>query len=134
MSIDPDAEIRGLRTVLRDLVARATIAAAGVGMEPAAVAAGLGDALIGLLRLDFVFVRLCIPSIAGVVDVTRGKAWKTFPEWLESHLAGSGQLSGMEIIPDVGGDVEPCHGVVIPVGVNAEVGMIAARYGPIDLP
>ena len=104
MTSDTDAEIVALRTVLRDLVALSTIPTAWVGREPAAVAAGLADALIGLLQLDFVFVRLRVPSVAGEVDATRGKAWNTFPAWLESHLVKSGRLSGMEIIPDVGGD------------------------------
>src|ERR1700719_368755 len=110
MPSDTDAEIAALRTILRDLVALSAIPTAWVGREPAAVAAGLADALIGLLQLDFVFVRLCVPGVVGEVDATRGNAWNTFPEWLESHLAESGRLSSMEIIPDVGGDVEPCHG------------------------
>ena len=124
MPIDGDAEIRALRTVLRDLVALSAIPVAWVGREPAAVAAGLADVLTGLLRLDFVFVRLCVPGVDGAVDVTRGNAWKTFPEWLENRLAKGGRLSSMDVIPDVGG-VEPCSGVVIPVGFNAE-GMVAA--------
>src|ERR1700693_2370076 len=119
MPSNTDAEIFALRTMLRDLVALSAIPVAWVGKEPAAVAAGLADALIGLLQLDFVFVRLCVPSVAGQIDVTRGNAWKTFPQWLESHLAESGPLSGKEIIPGVGGGVEPCRGVVIPIGVKA---------------
>ena len=134
MPSDTDAEIIALRTVLRDLVALSTIPAAWVGREPAAVAAGLADALIGLLQLDFVFVRLRVPSVAGEVDATRGKAWNTFPAWLESYLVKSGWLSGMEIIPDVGGGVETCRGVVIPVGVNAEGGVVAAACGRLDFP
>src|SRR5690349_4308694 len=124
MSIDADAEIRALRTVLRDLVALSAILVAWIGREPAAVAAGLADVLTGSLRLDFVFVRLCVPGVDGAVDVTRGNAWKTFPEWLENHLADGGRLSDVDVIPHVGG-VEPCSGVVIPIGVNAE-GMVAA--------
>src|ERR1700730_2528330 len=103
MSIDADAEIRALRTVLRDLVALSAIPVAWVGREPAAVAAGLADVLTGLLQLDFLFVRLCVPGVDGAVDVTRGNAWKTFPEWLEKHLAESGWFSSMEVIPHVGG-------------------------------
>jgi PAS domain S-box-containing protein len=134
MPIDANAEILALRTVLRDLVALSAIPAAWVGREPAAVAAGLADTLSELLQLNFVFVRLCVPSVAGGVDATRGNAWKTFPKWLESHLAKSGQLSGKEIIPDVDGGVEPCRGVVIPIGVNAEGGVVAAACDRIDFP
>src|SRR5690242_12383756 len=92
MPIDGDAEIRALRTVLRDLVALSAIPVAWVGREPAAVAAGLADVLTGLLRLDFVFVRLCVPGVDGAVDVTRGthgrrfrNGWKT----ISPRAAGS---------------------------------------------
>jgi PAS domain-containing protein len=134
MSVDTDAEIRVLRTVLRDLVALSAIPAALAGREPAAAAAGLADALIELLQLEFVFVRLCVPSAADAVDVMRGRAWKTFPEWLESHLAGSGRLSGIEIVPDIDGGPGPCRGVVVPVGVNAEGGFVIAACDRIDFP
>jgi signal transduction histidine kinase len=134
MSIDTNAQNLGRRTVLRDLVALSTIPAAWVGREPPAVAAGLADTLIGLLELDFAFVRLCDPSGSGEVDVTRGNAWKRFPEWLERHLTKSGRLSGKEIIPDVGDGVEPCRGVVIPIGVNADGGVVAAASDRTDFP
>jgi signal transduction histidine kinase len=134
MAIDTNAEILGRRTVLRDLVALSTIPSAWVGREPPAVAAGLSDTLIGLLQLDFAFVRLCDPSGAGAVDVTRGTAWKRFPDWLERHLAESGRLSGKEVIPDVGGGVQPCRGVVIPIGVNADGGVVAAACDRADFP
>jgi hypothetical protein len=132
--VDTDAEILRLRTVLRDLVALSAIPAAWIGSEPPAVATGLAEALIGLLELDFVFVRLRDPGGAGAVDVTRGNAWKTSPQWLERHLRSSVQLSGKEIIPDVGGGEEPCRGVVIPVGVNAEGGVVAAASERADFP
>jgi PAS domain S-box-containing protein len=86
------------------------------------------------LQLDFVSFRLRDPSVAGEVSVTRGDAWRTFPEWLESHLAKSGHLSGKEIIPDVQGGVAPCPGVIIPIGVNAEGGLVAAACGRADFP
>src|SRR3954452_9317076 len=106
MPIDTNTEILG-RSVLRDLVALSTIPLAWVGREPPAVAAGLADTLVGLLQLDFAFVRLCDPGGAGAVDVTRGSAWQAFPEWLEGHLARSGRMSGTEIVPDVGCGAEP---------------------------
>jgi PAS domain S-box-containing protein len=133
MPSDTDAEIVALRTVLRDLVALSAVPTAWVGREPAAVVAGLADTLISLLQLDFVFVRFRVPTAAGEVDATRGDGWNTFPAWLESYLAESG-ISGMEIIPDVGGGIEPCRGVVIPVGVNAEGGVVAAACGRLEFP
>jgi PAS domain S-box-containing protein len=136
MPVDTKAEILALRTVLRDLVALSAIPTAWVGREPADVAAGLADALIGLLPLNFVFVRLCVPGIAGGVDATRGEAWTTFPEWLGSRLAESGRLPGKEIVPDVdgGGGVQPYRGVALPIGVNAEGGVVAAACDRIDFP
>src|SRR3954470_13383136 len=134
MPVDTDAEILERRAVLRDLVALSTLPAAWVGREPPAVAAGLADGLIGLLQLDFASVRLRDPSGAGAVDVTRGNAWKSFPEWLERHLAKNGPLSGKEIIPDVGDGVEPCRGVVARIGVNADGGVVAAASERTDFP
>ena len=134
MSVDTDAEIRVLRTVLRDLVALSAIPAALAGREPAAVVAGLADVLIELLQLEFVFVRMSVPSAADAVDVMRGTAWNAFPAWLESHLAASGRLSGMEIIHDVDGGTGPRRGVAIPIGVNAEGGVVIAACNRMGFP
>jgi signal transduction histidine kinase len=132
--VDADAEILALRAVLRDLVALSAIPAAWVGREPSAVAAGLADTLLGLLRLDFVYVRLCVPGVPGAVDVTRGDGWKTFPGWLEGHLSQRFRLSGKEIITSVDGGDDPSRGVVIPIGINAEGGMVAAACERADFP
>src|SRR3989442_8632874 len=133
MAGDPQAEIPGLRTALRDLVALSTIPAAWVGREPSAIAAGLADVLIGSLHLDFAFVRLCDPTGGAAVEASAGNNWKVFPEWLEHHLAGVGQCPRKEIIPDVGVGVAPCQGIVIPIGVNAVGGLVAAACVCSDL-
>ena len=136
MAIATNAEIPAPRSVLRDLVALSALPAAWAGREPAAVAAGLADALIGLLQLDFVFVRMCVPSVDGQVDVMRGKPWRAFPEWLQGHLdrASSGWLSGKASVADIDEGGEPRRGVVIPIGVNAEGGVVAAACDRIDFP
>jgi signal transduction histidine kinase/PAS domain-containing protein len=134
MLIDTEGEILRLRAVLRDLVALSTIPTAWVGREPPAVAGGLADALIGLLQLDFAFVRLCDPGGAGAVEVIRGDAWTTVPQWLERHLATSGRLAGNEIVPDVGGGEGPRRGVLVPIGVEAEGGVVAAACDRTDFP
>jgi signal transduction histidine kinase/PAS domain-containing protein len=129
MSIGADPEVLE-RTVLRDLVALSTIPAAWVGRDPPAVAAGLADTLVGLLGLDFAFVRLCDPSGAGSIDVARGNAWEQFPRWLETR----GRLSARTIVPDVGSGPEPSRGVVMPIGVNAAGGLVAASSDRSDFP
>ena len=133
MSVDAEAEVLALRTVLRDLVALSAIPAAWVGREPAAVAAGLADALLELLRLDFVHVRLGVPGVAGVADASRG-AGETFPGWLESQLSERGGLFAQEVVSYVGADGGRCRGVVMPIGVNAEGGMVAAACDRADFP
>lgn len=126
MSIDADSEIRSLRNVLRDLVALSAMPAAWVGLEPTAVAAGLADALTRLLQLDFVYVRLCIPAVPDAVDVACGEGWETFPAWLDGYLASRGRLSGRQVVPDIDGVAGGRCGIVIPIGVGAEGGMVAA--------
>jgi PAS domain S-box-containing protein len=134
MTTGTDAEILPLRTVLRDLVALSAMQAVWAGQEPAAVVAGLADTLTDLLELDFAFVRLCVPAIDGGVDATRGNAWRRFPEWLEGHLADIGPLSDSQIFPDVGGGAGPCRGVVIPIGIGADGGVVAAASCRPDFP
>src|SRR6201998_3818283 len=100
MPMDFEADALRLRA-LRGLVALSALPAAWVGREPPAIAAGLADVLVGSLHLDFAFVRLCDPRGGAAVEVTRGDAWKAFPDWLQRRLAVVGQLSRKEIIPDV---------------------------------
>src|SRR5258708_35761007 len=127
MCWESNRESVALRTALGELVALATSGAAWVGREPPVIAAGLADALAGSLRLDFAFVRLRDPRSGAAVEVTRGNAWKEFPEWLRTH-PGGGHFSCKQIVADLGG-AAPCRGVVIPVGVNGGAGLIAAACG-----
>jgi signal transduction histidine kinase len=131
MSVDVDAEILGLRTVLRDLVALSAIPASWVGRGPLAVAGGLSETLIGLLQLDFVSVRLRDPKVAEPVEATRGDAWNGFPEWMETYLANPGRHSELEVIPNVD-SAQLYRGVVLPIGLNA--GVVAAASDRADFP
>src|SRR5713101_1094955 len=133
MPTESHTESVELRTALRELVALSTIPAAWVGREPPIIAAGLADVLVGSLQLDFAFVRLCDPKGGGAIEVTRGHGWKAFPEWLRTHQGGVGQFSCKEIVADLGG-AETCRGVVIPIGVNAEAGLVAAACTRTDFP
>jgi C4-dicarboxylate-specific signal transduction histidine kinase len=124
MGLDPDA-LR-LRTALRDLVALSTVPVAWLGRDPPAITSDLADVLVNSLFLDFAFVRLCDPSGAAAVEIARGSGWQAFPEWLQQYLAVNGRLSHREIVRDIGGGAQRGRGIVIPIGVDAEGGIVAA--------
>jgi signal transduction histidine kinase/PAS domain-containing protein len=139
--VDAGGELPRLRELLRDLVALSAIPSVWVERaanvrEPGteAVAAGLADALVRLLQLDFAFVRLHDPGGAGAADVTRGGAWKRFPEWLERHLAAGAQFTRKEVVADVGDGARPCRGLAIPIGLHGEGGVVAAASERSDFP
>jgi hypothetical protein len=132
MTVDPEADALRLRRALRDLVALSAVPAAWVGREPPAIAAGLADVLVNSLHLDFAFVRLCDPNGGAAVEIARGSAWQEFPEWLQYHLAVNGRLSRREIVHDIGGGAQECRGIVIPIGVAAEGGLVAAACNHAD--
>jgi PAS domain S-box-containing protein len=134
MPMGPEAEALRLRRALRDLVALSVVPAAWVGREPPAIVAGLADVLVNSLHLDFAFVRLCDPNGGGAIEIARGSAWQAFPEWLQYYLAVNGRLSRSEIVRDIGSGTQRCRGVVIPVGVNAEGGLVAAACNDTDFP
>jgi PAS domain S-box-containing protein len=134
MPMGPEADALRLRRALRDLVALSTVPAAWVGREPPAIAAGLADVLVNSLHLDFAFVRLCDPNGGGAVEIARGSAWQAFPEWLQYHLTVNSRLSRREIVRDIGSGAQQCRGIVIPIGVNAEGGLVAAACNHSDFP
>src|SRR5216684_5299664 len=134
MVIDQSADILRLRATVRDLLALSILPETWVAREPPAIAADLADLLIGSLKLDFAFVRLCNPTGYPAVEVIRGDCWKEFPEWLQQRLAAFGQVSRTEIVANAGGVEKSCCGVVIPIGVNSERGLIAAACDRSDFP
>ena len=134
MPLGPEADALRLRRALRDLVALSTVPAAWVGREPVDIVSGLADVLVNSLYLDFAFVRLCDPDRGAAVEVARGSAWQAFPEWLRRHIAVNGRLSRREIVRDIGNGAERCRGIVIPAGVAAEGGLVAAASNHPDFP
>jgi signal transduction histidine kinase/PAS domain-containing protein len=140
MHVDTEPDASRLRELLRDLVALSAIPAVWVERAATvresgtdAVATGLADALVSLLGLEFAFLRLCDPLDGEAVDVSRGGAWKRFPEWLEGHRATGARLLRAEIVADVG-DPEPCRGFAIPIGRNGDGGILAAASARSDFP
>src|SRR5690348_2384037 len=129
MTADRSDEIRHLRATVGDLLALSIVPAVWVGRAPSAIAAELADVLVESFDLDFAFVRLCDPVGGQSVEAMRGDSWKAFPEWLQHRVAMSGRISQSEIVSKAAGLAESSCGVVIPVGVNAELGLIAGACG-----
>ena len=134
VALSNDGELRRLRAVLRDLVALSAIPAVLIGKQPPAVAGGLADALVDLLQLDFAFVRLRDPDGTGAVDVTRGRPWAGFSDWLETDLASRARLTQAETIDELRDGSQAGHGVAIPIGVDGEAGVVLAASGRSDFP
>jgi C4-dicarboxylate-specific signal transduction histidine kinase len=133
-TMDPRADVLRLQRALRDLVALSSVPAAWVGREPPAIAAGLADVLVNSLYLDFAFVRLCAPDGGAAVEIARGHAWPAFPEWRQQYFAAHGRLSHTQVVSDIRGGAKEGRGIVIPVGVNGESGLVAAMCDRADFP
>jgi hypothetical protein len=86
-----------------------------------------------LLQLECVAVRLYDPGSGEPVEATRGDA-STCSEWLRGHLSERRPLSCTEIISGGGGGSGSWRGVVIPVGVDAAGGVVAAVSDRTEFP
>ena len=134
MTADRSEDVRRLRATVGDLLALSTVPAVWVGKEPSAIAVELVDVLVESFGLDFAFVRLRDPADGQSVEAMRGDAWKAFPEWLQQRAATSGRISQSEIVTRAAGLEESSCGLVIPVGVHAERGLVAVARGRANCP
>jgi PAS domain S-box-containing protein len=134
MGMDSKDDALRLRAALRDLVALSAVPAAWVGREAPAIAAGLADVLVNSLYLDFAFVRLCDPNGGAAVEITRGSGWDGFSQWLEQYFAVNYRLARREIIRDTDGGPQGGRGIVIPIGIDAEGGLVAAACDRAEFP
>ena len=134
MATPTDLDVLQLRRVLRDLVALSGVPVAWVGREPPAIAADLADLLVVSLHVDSAFVRLRDPDGSATVEIARGKPWPALLEWLQAHLAEGGRLLRSETVPGIGDGARAGRGIVVPIGVDAELGLVAAASDHPDFP
>jgi PAS domain S-box-containing protein len=118
--------------LLRDLVALSGVPVAWVGREPSAIAADFADLLVDSLDVDSAFVRLCDPKDRAAVETARGKPWPALLEWLRARLAEGGSLLHNESVPGISDAARA--GLVVPIGVNAQLGLVAAASDRPDFP
>ena len=86
------------------------------------------------MNLDFAFVRLCDSDGSAAVEIARGSAPPALLERLQRCRDAGGRLSHPEVVPGAGEVVQRGGGLVLPLGVNAEVGLIAAACDRPDFP
>jgi PAS domain S-box-containing protein len=120
--------------LLRDLVALSGVPVAWVGREPSAIAADFADLLVDSLDVDSAFVRLCDPKDRAAVETARGKPWPALLEWLRARLAEGGSLLHNESVPGISDGARAGRGIVVPIGVNAQLGLVAAASDRPDFP
>src|SRR6266436_1568105 len=134
MSTHSDPDVLSLRRLLRDLVALSGVPVAWVGREPSAIAADFADLLVDSLDVDSAFVRLCDPKDRAAVETARGKPWPALLEWLRARLAEGGSLLHNESVPGISDGARAGLGIVVPIGVNAQLGLVAAASDRPDFP
>jgi len=127
-------EVQRLRLALRDLVALSTIPAAWVGREAPEIAAGLADLLMGMLYLSFAFVRLRDAAGDMAFDVTRGTPSADLATWLDERLAAGGRCTHTEMIPPATSGGDHSRGLCVPIGVDAERGLVTVACDRSDFP
>jgi PAS domain S-box-containing protein len=115
-------------------VALSGVSGAWVGREPSAIVADFADLLIASLDVDSAFVRLCDPKGSAAAETALGKPWPALLEWLQPYLAGGGSLRRTECVPGISDGARAARGIVVPIGVNAELGLVAVASDRPDFP
>lgn len=124
----PSRELLELRRCVRDLAALAALPIVWATSDGSRVVESLADALLGMLRLDFVFIRFRGGANRDQVEVGRLSG---HPRALESNSLGGllgpwldsgGSLNG---VPQLPGCSFPLRGLVVPFGLDGASGMIA---------
>lgn len=142
MEVEPEPpaeEIKRLQRSVNDLVSVLALPAIWIGVEPSKIVRSLLDALIGMLRLDLVYVRLKDPIGIAPIEMARTTGSRTpaarpqeigalLGPWLEAdpqlwperiqNPEGDGELS-----------IEPLR-----LGLLGEIGIIVAGSRRTDFP
>jgi hypothetical protein len=134
MSVGSDLDGLPTQKVLRDLVALSAVPSAWVGREPQDIAADLADLLVTLLNLDFACVRLRNSDGSAASEIARGTAPPALLESLQRYLDERSRLSHPEVVPGAGDSEQGRSVIVLPLGINAEIGLVAAASDRPDFP
>lgn len=124
---------------IRDLVALSTLPAIWAGGDVHRVAQGMGDALFGMLRPILVYVSVKDAAGAVATEVARadsgwlasadtGETARLLGPWLKLHATGEARV----IHNPIGAGMARI--LVVPIGVDARFGLVAAVSSLINFP
>jgi signal transduction histidine kinase len=130
-------DLRDLRRCVRDIVALSALPAVWIGYDARRIAESLADVLLGMLRLDFVYLRVKSHTPDVPLEVVRleegldiaGQAHllgKALAPWL--HITGARPVGSIDH-PIGGGSLRIAR---TPIGLGAEYGLLVAGSQRLD--
>jgi PAS domain S-box-containing protein len=137
--LDSSQEIKRLHRCINDLVSLLALPAIWSGNEPSQILEMLLDALLRMLRLDFVCARLRNPSSAAHTEILRVAdscklkvPLQDIGVMLSNSFKGDGKDSLTPTRSEFGGEeIALCS---VPLGIHGETGMIVAGSEREDFP
>jgi PAS domain S-box-containing protein len=139
MAQQTPAEAKELKACINDLIAIVALPAIWSGSAPAEIVRTLLDTLVGMLRLDFVYLRLRHSAGEPPIEVLRSPhlySMTSLPPEIEELLkswSGDGRREWPPLVRNVFGD----HDLVIiplPLGLEGESGILVAGSRRLDFP
>ena len=127
----PAEEIERLRRCINDLVSVLALPAIWIGGEPSQIIRTFLDALLGMLRLDLIFVRLKDPIGAAPIEMIRSaQSLKQPPQpdelgKLLEHWLGADPQEWPALIRNPTGDGDISI-VPVQLGLQGEIGVVLA--------
>ena len=135
----PAEEIKRLQRCINDLVSVLALPAMWTGAEPSQIVATLLDTLLGMLRLDLVYVRLKDPIGEAPIEMVRVSQSRKLRARLQeigeelNHLLGDDPQKWPPLIRNTVGD-EDISIVPLPLGLHGEVGLFVTGSERADFP
>ena len=132
-------EIRRLQGCINDLVSVLALPAMWAGKEPEQIVTTLLDVLIGMLRLDFAYVRLTNPSGEQPIEMLRQPPSRTpaaWPEATRDAIRAWLDADPAQRAPRVSNPVGEADAAIVPLrlGLQDEIGVIVAGSQRLEFP
>lgn len=136
---DHSETIKRLQRCINDLITVLALPALWGGGEPMRIANTIADALLGMLELDFVYLRLNESSAGVPIEIMRSASWRRPTPQLTELLTELGRRfqsmpqDWLPVTRRLLGD-EEISIAPIPLGLDAEIGVVVAGSQRTEFP